>query len=382
MKHGEGGLTGRESGPARLHHVPRTALVLSDLHLGTGHRRGRLNIYDDFKEDERLAQLLAKYAGGEGTHLVLNGDIFDLLKVPVLGKFPDAVSERLACIKLYKCLKGHPRVVEALAAFLANEHNRLTYLPGNHDMELWFPAAQALFTRFVTGQEQHPRVRVVTEQPFFELDGVQFHHGNQFEALHAFDWGKMTLTRAGRNPVLNLPWGSLFLLHVVYPLIRERPYLDKVHPFWPLFAGGMLFDARFTTKMVATSAKTLVQARFNPTWWKKRPFAKLTRFLQQDVAFFEHLDRFAERLFREHRHVRAVFMGHTHVPMVRTFPSGGVVHTFVNTGTWVPMVDLGLGRLGQHLELHYGLVEWRDGVPQASLHRWHGTRAESEEVVA
>jgi hypothetical protein len=59
-----------------------------------------------------------------------------------------------------------------------------------------------------------------------------------------------------------------------------------------------------------------------------------------------------------------------------------VVHTFVNTGTWVPMVDLGLGRLGQHLELHYGLVEWRDGVPQASLHRWNGTRAESEEVVA
>jgi UDP-2,3-diacylglucosamine pyrophosphatase LpxH len=361
--------------------VVRTALVLSDLHLGTGHRRGLLNIYDDFKEDDRLAQLLQRYGGGP-THLVLNGDIFDLLKVPVLGKFPDAISERLACIKLYKCLKGHPRVVKALGEFIAREGNELVYLPGNHDMELVFPGAQALFTRFLTGQDSHPRVRFVTQEPHFELDGVQFHHGHQFEAMHAFDWQRLTLPQPGREPVLNLPWGSLFILHVLNPLIRERPYLDKVHPFWPLFAGGMVFDTRFTTRMVGSSVKALVEARFNPTWWRKRPFAKLTQFLKNDVAFFERLDQYAERIFRSAPAVRAVFMGHTHVPMVRTFRIAGSVHTYVNTGTWIPMVDLGFGRLGQHLELHYGLVEWRDGLPHASLHRWHGQRGESEEVIA
>ncbi len=372
----------RRRGASMEPSVARLALVLSDLHLGTGHRRGRLNIYDDFKEDERLAQLLERYGQGDGAHLVLNGDIFDLLKVPVLGRFPDAISERLACIKLYKCLKGHPRVVQALSAFLANERCRLTYLPGNHDMELVFPAAQALFTRFVTGHETHPRVQVVTAEPRFELDGVEFHHGHQFEAMHAFDWRRLTLPRPGREPVLNLPWGSLFILRVLNPLVRERPYLDKVHPFWPLFAGGLLFDTRFTAKMVGSSAKALVLARLNPTSWQKRPFAKLTQFLKDDVAFFERLDDYAERIFRQQPHVRAVFMGHTHVPMVRTFRVGGTARTYVNSGTWMPMVDLGFGRLGQHLELHYGLVEWREGVPAASLHRWHGRRGESEEIVA
>lgn len=357
----------------------RRALVLSDLHLGTGHRRGRVNIYDDFKEDERLAQLLERHAGD---HVVLNGDIFDLLKVPIRGQFPDEISERLACLKLYKCLRGHPRVTSALARFLENPQSRLTYLPGNHDMELTFPAAQALFTRFVTGQEQHDRVAFITERPFFELDGVQFHHGHQFEALHAFDWGRLTLQRANRDPVLNLPWGSLFILRVLNPLVRERPYVDKVHPFWPLIAGGMVFDAPFTARMVGNTAKALVQARFNSTWWQKRPFATLSHFLRREVGFFERLDHFAERIFKQSAHVRAVFMGHTHVPMLRTWTIQGALRTYVNTGTWMPMVDLGFGRLGQHLELHYGVVEWHDDGPRASLHRWHGTRPESEEVIA
>jgi hypothetical protein len=68
--------------------------------------------------------------------------------------------------------------------------------------------------------------------------------------------------------------------------------------------------------------------------------------------------------------------------MVRTWKAHGVTKVYVNTGTWIPMVDLGLGRLGQRLELHYGEIEWLDDGPHASLHRWHGVRAESEEVIA
>ncbi len=361
----------------------RKALVLSDLHLGTGHRKGRINIYDDFKEDERLWQLLERYSTGEHegdeVHLVLNGDIFDLLKVPVLGRFPDAISERLAKLKLYKCVKGHPRVFEAMARFLRNEKNVLTYQPGNHDMELFFPGAQRLFCRAVTGEDHHPRVRFVRETPFFTLDGVQFHHGHQFEAIHAMDFGRLVLPRPGREPILNLPWGSLFILNVVNELVRERPYLDKVHPFWPLFLGGMIFDTRFTAKMVGSSAVAFARARFNPSWWQKRPFAKVSQFLSRDIAFFEALDRYARRILSGPGDVRAVFMGHTHVPLLRTWAGSRV---YVNTGTWIPMVDLGMGRLGQHLELHYGYVEWHDDGPRASLHRWHGTRPESEEIIS
>ena len=63
--------------------------------------------------------------------------------------------------------------------------------------------------------------------------------------VDAFDFKKLFLTRGQNEPILNLPWGSLFILHVVNNLVKERPHLDKVMPFWPLnvpvvtrFGGG------------------------------------------------------------------------------------------------------------------------------------------------
>lgn len=361
----------------------KLAIVVSDLHIGAGHRKGQLNIYDDFREDARFEQMLAHFGGGKyqdaELHLVLNGDIYDLLKVSVNGKFPDAITERLALMKLEQCLRGHPRVVKALSGILANPKNRITYLPGNHDMELFFPGVQKMLCRAITGEDSHPRFRFVTEAPFFELeDGIQFHHGHQFEAIHAMDFKKLFLTRGHREPVLNLPWGSLFVLHVVNRLMSERPYLDKVMPFWPLFVGGMIFDTRFTVKMIGVSGLAYLKARLNPVFWRKRPFDKLSKFIRNEIGFLEALDHYAKRILNNPR-VSAVFMGHTHCEMVRTYPRG---KTYVNTGTWMPMVNLGLANLGQNLALHYGLVRWSDaGPPRVALMRWHGKQPTTEEVI-
>lgn len=362
----------------------KRGIVLSDLHIGTGHRKGQINIYDDFREDERLGQLLARYSAGEAAQdevtLILNGDIFDLLKVPVNGKFPDAITERLAVLKLEQCLRGHPLVARALTRFLANGKNQIIYQPGNHDMELHYPAVQRLFCRAVTGEDTHPRLKVISGEPSFSLpDGVHFHHGHQFEAIHAMDFKRLFLTRGHREPILNLPWGSLFILNVVNQLVRERPYLDKVMPFWPLFAGGMLLDTRFTVKMVAVCGAAFAKARLNPMWWEKRPFEKVSRFLSDQIGFFEQLDRHAGKMLAA-PDAHAVFMGHTHCEMVRIWPRD---KAYVNTGSWLPMVNLRISNLGQQLRLHYGTILWRDdGPPRIALMRWHGTRPEEEEVIS
>jgi UDP-2,3-diacylglucosamine pyrophosphatase LpxH len=363
----------------------KRGIVLSDLHIGSGHRKGQINIYDDFREDERLSQLLARYSSGEAAndevHLVLNGDIFDLLKVPVNGKFPDAITERLALMKLEQCVKGHPLVMRAFARFLGNGKNQLTYQPGNHDMELHFPAVQKLFCRAVTGEDAHPRLRVISDVPSFTLeDGVHFHHGHQFEAIHAMDFKRLFLTRGQREPILNLPWGSLFILNVVNQLVRERPYLDKVNPFWPLFVGGMLLDTRFTMKMVADCGVAFARARLNPMWWDKRPFEKVSRFFSDQIGFFEQLDRQAGKILKASPDSHAVFMGHTHLEMLRTVNRDKV---YVNTGSWLPMVNLRISNLGQSLKLHYGHILWRDdGPPRIGLMRWHGTKPDEEEVIS
>jgi hypothetical protein len=246
-------------------------------------------------------------------------------------------------------------------------------------MEFFFPGVQRLFCRALTGEDIHPRVQFISEQPYFELEGgVQIHHGHQFEAIHAMDFKKLFITQGVSEPILNLPWGSLFILQVVNSLMVERPYLDKVMPFWPLFAGGLIFDTRFTLRMIGASSYYYLRARLNPMWWHKRPFHKISKFLRTEFRLFEHLDQFAQRILKSPG-VRAVFMGHTHCEMVRTYPRDKI---YVNTGTWMPMINLRLANLGQSLALHYGLVRYGpSGEPRVSLMRWRGRHSETEEVI-
>jgi UDP-2,3-diacylglucosamine pyrophosphatase LpxH len=149
-------------------------------------------------------------------------------------------------------------------------------------------------------------------------------------------------------------------------------------PFWPLFAGGLLFDTRFTLKMIASSAYYYGRARLNPLWWQKRPFEKVFKFVRTEFKLFEHLDDFARRILNSPR-VNAVFMGHTHGEMVRTYPRNKI---YINTGTWMPMINLKLSNLGQSTALHYGLISFEgSGSPHVSLMRWHGHPPLCEEVI-
>ena len=157
-------------------------LVLSDLHLGTGIRRGQLNPLEDFFHDDRFVELLAHYdevaSAADGcVELILNGDIFDLLKVKIANEWPTEVTEEIAVAKLQQCLDGHPKFVQALKEFLQKPSNRITYLPGNHDLDMWFPAAQELFSRYLAPGDAAERVRFVTSSDTYYLpEGIQIRH--------------------------------------------------------------------------------------------------------------------------------------------------------------------------------------------------------------
>ncbi len=363
----------------------RTKIVLSDLHIGSGHIKGRPNPFDDFRDDELLGQLLGRLGtqyADDDLELILNGDVFDLLKVPVNGLFPEAITEGIATLKTEMCLHGHPKVVEALKAFLKSPRRRITVLPGNHDMELVFPEVQRLFTRALTGADHDERVRHIVDRAVYRLDGgVEIHHGHQFEALNAFDFRQLVLEKGLPEPILNLPWGSLFVLQVLNKFKEERPYLDRVKPFWPLIPGGLIFDTRFTVRAMLNSSYYFLRARVSPLWRRRRPFTKLGKFLMNELSLFEKHEDTAQRLFKNDPSLRAVIMGHTHTEMVRTYGRGERV--YVNTGTWMPMVNFSVEALGQSTERHYALVRYSErGDARVSLMRWHGKRPETEELSA
>ncbi len=362
----------------------RNFLVLSDLHIGAGHAKGRPNFFDDFRDDDNFAALLARVGrrfGDDGLELVLNGDVFDLLKVPVNGLFPEAITESVAALKTELCLRGHPKVVEALRAFLRRGNRRITYVLGNHDMELVFPEVRRLFTRTLVGHDRDERVSFVIDRDHYRLEGgVEIHHGQQFEALNALDFRQLVLDKKLSEPILNLPWGSLFVLQVLNKYKEERPYLDRVKPFWPVLAGGLLIDTGFTVRTLVNSAYYFLRARVSPLWRRRRPFTKLGKFLMNELDFFANHEDTAQRLFKSDPSLRALIMGHTHTAMLRTYGHGERI--YVNLGTWMPMVNLSLENLGQSTERHYALVRYgKRGEPRVSLMRWHGRPRLAEEVM-
>ena len=61
-----------------------------------------------------------------------------------------------------------------------------------------------------------------------------------------FEFRKTLLADFNQKPVLNIPWGSFYVLKIVNRLKLERQYLDKVRPVGAFVIFGLLTDPLFT----------------------------------------------------------------------------------------------------------------------------------------
>jgi UDP-2,3-diacylglucosamine pyrophosphatase LpxH len=360
-------------------------LVLSDLHLGTGTRRGQLNPLEDFIHDDRLVELLGYYAqraGSDGSiELILNGDIFDLLKVKIAGEWPTEVTEDVAIAKLQQCLEGHPKFVLAIREFLQKPTNRVTYLPGNHDLEFWFSGVQEFFLRYVAPGEAAERVHFVTSSDTYYLpEGIQIRHGHQFERIHRVDYSQMTRTRRDGTEVLALPWGSLWILEVMNPLKEIRSHIDRIQPLGRFLWSSALLDPRFVFQFLWRSTVYFLRHRvFTIQAWRDRimNFPRLVREEVLEVTSGGYDER-AIRALNKIRGAHTLIVGHSHGPRFLQLPNERIL---VNTGTWVKMINLDLQYLGQDSGLTYAVISYDDnGKPETTLMRWQGAHEACEAI--
>jgi UDP-2,3-diacylglucosamine pyrophosphatase LpxH len=358
-------------------------VVFSDCHLGTGMRRGQPNPFEDFHEDERLAEMVEHYATGAyerlEVELILNGDIFDLMKVEIDGAFPTAITEALAIEKMRRTLEGHPRVVSALRAFVARPGKRITYIPGNHDIDVWFSGVQQLFRAYVAPGKLEPRVRFVTATDTYSLpEGIQIRHGHQLEAIHRFDYKRMTTEGPSGEPVLALPWGSLWCLEVLYPAKRQRHHLDSVHPFRIFILGSLLVDFRFTLSFCIRSAIHFLKKRLLSAKRLRDKIRMIPSVLKDEIFAIAGYDDAALKALRRTHGVHTLIVGHSHAPTCQVLESG---KQYINTGTWTRIVNLEPTRIGRDQGLTYALIEYDDdGQPRTSLMRWNGAARTCEPV--
>ena len=363
-------------------------IIISDCHLSGGRIfEGALNPHEDFQFDDEMCEFIRYFSSGTeygqtsdgavDVELFINGDFFDFLNVPWEGEFADVITEDIALYKTEAIINGHPKVMAALREFAFKPGKKITYMIGNHDADLFFPKVRERITREwdPSGQFPSEKVSLIADRDRVQWEGgVEVHHGNQFEAVHVLNFDKPLLKDFNEKPVLNIPWGSFYVLKIVNRLKMERQYLDKVRPIRLFVLLGLLFDPWFTLKYAFLTSFYFLKTRFVYST-KRRASIKVTAKIikEQTGTMLLDLEGEARRLLDEHAKVKTVIFGHTHKPMSRIWPDG---KQYINTGTWTRMINLDLQNFGRQYALTFALVRIRGSGEAAEasseLRQWYG----------
>jgi UDP-2,3-diacylglucosamine pyrophosphatase LpxH len=332
-------------------------VLVSDLHLGAGDEVGRRHgpaFGEQFHDDEAFEAFLSHQRARGDHRLVLLGDAFDLLHVPVTA--PRAAlyarSDEQALGQLRAVLEAHPLVRDALAATAVR--HPVDVVLGNHDVELARPALQREL-RSVLG----PGVAV---HPFaLHLPGVlHAQHGHHHHDINTFRDPQHPVGPRGtaeRPPAARLH-ALRAGLGAPRAFARELPTvaLSRRGPRRPAEAEGPL-PAQVVADLVAlgsTSVPRIARRVARKALARGRgplpPYGAVAATRVRDV------------LARHGWGVPFVAFGHTHVAGLEPMGDDG---WYLNTGTWSCDARGADGARLTWLEVTEGVATlWRwDGEP-------------------
>jgi UDP-2,3-diacylglucosamine pyrophosphatase LpxH len=357
--------------------LKKLKLVVSDFHLGKGKflPDGSQNLLEDFTADRQFIDFLHYYMTGNykrcEVELIVNGDFFNLLQVDYRDKFTDFISESDALHKTMRILHGHEAVFNKMAEFSQEAHHSITFVLGNHDPGLLWEGVQEALKLKLGGQ-----VRFVMESHRF--DGVHVEHGNQYLADNRYNRKNYFLTKNLPEPIINLPWGSFFIIHYLNEIKKERPYIDKVYPFQLYQRWALIHDTGFALRSIVKLMVWFFAFLLRPSSARQISFRQVLRILKETTVH-PKLHKEAKRILFTHHDCHMVIFGHTHQAVYMCFAPG---KEYFNTGTWNEKISLDIGSLGRTLRLTYVLIDYdKKNIPHGSLKEWKGRSNVVEDVV-
>lgn len=353
----------------------KVRLVISDLHLGLGRylEDGRLNLLEEFNFDDKFAEFLHFHTTGDfadaDVELILNGDIFNFLQTDYKGHYLTVITEAITLDQIIRIVRGHSVFFRALREFANSAGRSVTFVVGNHDQGMLWPAVRAYLNEVVGVEVQYKNL-------VYYFDGVHIEHGNMHEAANRTDPRKFFLKKDLPEPILNLPFGSFFFVEFVMKLKHLYPHVDKVRPFSAMLRWGLLFRTLFTISGAFGVIPYFMKKIFSNKTGKRWPFRKVLKVFLES-AIFPDLSESARRILKDER-VHTVIFGHTHVYQYRQFEND---KEYFNTGTWTEVTSLEVESLGKITKLTYVIIEpSEEGRLRGRLKEWRGYHKIEEDV--
>lgn len=364
--------TGEAEKPA----VKKIKLVVSDLHLGKGKvlPTGGINSLEEFYYGDKLVEFLQYYSSAAfreyEVEFIINGDFLNQLQVDYRGHYLTVLTEQVCLEVTRSIVEGHKKVFKAMSEFAAKPGNSITYVMGNHDQAMLWPACREYLNQVVGSAIRYKNI-------VYYFDGVHIEHGHMHEAANRMDPRRFFLKKDLAEPILNLPFGSHFFIEMVLKIKHEYAFVDKIRPFSKMVRWALINETSMTIKTIFQVLKYFAKSAFRADSNRNWTFKNLVKIILES-AIFPDLTEAARRVLADER-VHTVIFGHNHVYTYRQWSQD---KEYFNTGTWTELTSLDIVSLGKITKLTYVFIEYpEDGSrPRGRLKEWRGYHRVEEDV--
>lgn len=245
-------------------------IVISDLHLGMGQRDGRWSPLEDFRFPAIFRSFLESVGKSGNTDLIIDGDFIDFwqvlpqldeIRLPQLGS-----TEGESLAKLEAALIQHRQTFADLKRFAEIGKNRLIIIPGNHDVDLFWPSIQRRLQRELALPLNQ---KLFFTTSCYESQGVHIEHGHQYDEANRFrNVNAPFVTDDNSVRRLETNWGTVFMSRFYNQVETERPFIDNLTPEVAGIAWALQNEFRFSLKqlgrlgiMILKDQKALAQLK-------------------------------------------------------------------------------------------------------------------------
>lgn len=216
--------------------MSKLKLIVSDLHLANG--SAGLDGFGTQQQAALRGLLNTTRPGGplgdaDDVEFIINGDCFDFL---VLRPYLDdgIITPEIALQKWEKIQAAHPDFFEALRDFLHIPGRRVTFIAGNHDVELAFAEVREAVQRAICdGDARTERNLFFCETRCYRpLPDVHIEHGHQYDFWNNAGevWDEQGQPRSRQPARLTLPVGTQYFQRAAYPVSMAYGYFDHLEP--------------------------------------------------------------------------------------------------------------------------------------------------------